>query len=378
MNSAMPLRRIVAGTVAICGCGAALSCAQAQVPPPPGPPQVATAGVDEQIAVIERLANHERAKWTDVHTWRGRLEVTDVECYFGARREQLLANLGRDAAQFPAEFKKILRGTVDFRLDRDSAALFTRFATEAVGVVGLEDGADTGIHPAPFEQLAIVTPGEYLHFEPGVAYAQPGGTRARVAFREPAAEARRQQMGTLVDPRGLMGYGRPTWENLQLIADALRAAGALRVGDAELTVWTDAAETIIIMPGQAGQDRLVFQQMKFVGDNLTDLSMYDAAGRVYQHVTWTYPAGGGADRATAMEFQTMSADGTRIAFQRTLRLVDSALNAPVGDTTFTRANLGLTEDDLYVDRIAGTLSRLRDGGLIALPAEQATAWLAAE
>lgn len=310
---------------------------------------------EEQGAVLRMLAAQSKQTWDHFGTWRGEFEVQDVEWYGGeaARRFLKLAAAGLSTA--PAEFTRTVQGRVEFAVDFSEDRLWSRFETRRIDFRDSWTNADFKVRQNPFQQTSIVTPEHFLRFEPNVPHG--GG---RMAFRDLRAKADNQQWGAIVDPRTLLGYGRPTWENLQSIAQALEQTGKIEVDGFRLLIIreeTGEDETYEIhFPGRLAPGRFLIQEMTFskkAGYNLTLLRMHDNDGRPHQQLTWEYVEQDGVHLPSRVEYKSADSEGRHWVFTRTLRLTNSTINEPIPAETWTYRSLGLKDGDRYRDQLEG-------------------------
>jgi len=328
----------------------------------------------EQPGVLRMLAAESRKTFDGLRTWEGVFEVDDVEFYFGERATRFLDDHAPNLTDRPAEFKKLNHARVTFAVDCARDLLLSRFESTDVCLVGLDSGQRLDVTLIPFIQTTIVTPEFSLQFSSNVRVAAAEGPGRRLAYLGAREEVARQEWGIVVDPREFpRGYGRPTWENLQMTAEFVELNGRLEIDGLALRVEKegsgDQQEYRVVLPGKAGPGRYLFQEMTFRADagfNTTQVVMRETTGPVRQQMRWAYLRQDDLWLPSFIERTVMTADGKRTTTQRTLRLVDSRANRALPAEVFTYRSLGLADEDQMLDERSGQLSVYRQGELIPL------------
>ena len=333
----------------------------------------------ERVEVLRMLAARNRHTWDNLKTWSGTFEFEDRELFYDKRADEFIRLTAPGLSSYPDEFRKDVKGRVSFAVDLVVDHLFTRLETSKVDVVDLTmKRTPVGVEPVPFNQTSIVTPDVFLHFEPNVRYSVSEGPGVRMAFSDLPAKAAAQHWGTVVDPREFLGYGRPMWENLEMLADALGECGRLEIDGMLLRMWKEpnegADEYHVYFPGRIGPERHMIQDMTFSADadyNITLLIVRNTTGEWRQKISWRYTKQDGLFLPSCVEYKEISpsSKGSRIKFQRTLRLTGSYVNRAIHPVTFEYGNLGLQKEDLVLDMQTGERSVYGAGTLTKVPSD---------
>lgn len=333
----------------------------------------------KKAQVLRVLAAHNRSTWDGLKTWSGTFQYQERELFYDQRADDFVRLAAPELSSYPPEFTKDVSGHVAFALDLTQDRLFTRLEATKADIRDLTTKpTPLGIDVPPFSQTSIVTGEAYLRFEPTVRYPIPQGDPKRMAFSDHPDKAAVQHWGTVVDPREFLGYGRPMWQNLEMMADALGDNGRLESDEGRIqlskTVKEGVEEYHVLFQGRFGPDHGLAQHMVFRADadyNITLLMMSNREGGIRQQLRWQYTPQDGLFLPSFVEYKEFSPStkGRRIKFQRTLRLSDSRVNKPIHAVTFSLRNLGLQNEDLLLNKQTGQRSVYRGGTLTPIASD---------
>jgi len=331
---------------------------------------------DEMPTLLTMLTQQNKQTWNALQTWNGTLQVQDLERFHGPRARTFMQTHAPDLTTHPSDIEIRTDAIVTFARDFRHDQLYTHFQAHNVEAVALDSGQPLGLEFHPFDQCSIVTPDRFLHFQPNLnhAGAMASDRPARpTAFESARQEAEGQEWGAIVDPQTLFGYPRPAWQELEMIATALRQAGHLKDSDYALTVSRnsedDGLEYKVTLPGTIRPGVYRFQEMTFAanaGFNITRFLIRDSENNVRQQIEWQYTEQDGILLPSQVRYQSFNAEDQLLVFQRTLTLLESQVNIVIPPQTFSVQNLGLRDGDRFLDSRAGTVSTYEGGELKAI------------
>ncbi|MBC7076818.1 MAG: hypothetical protein H5T92_00680 [Synergistales bacterium] len=225
-----------------------------------------------------------------------------------------------------------------------------------------------------FEQVSLVLPDGYIYLRPKIEYGllegleHWGPRRGRIAFKDALDAATEQRWGIVVNPvEWFKTGGKYWWEVCQQLAEANEKLGDAKelvgkVPDDWLTIEQSEEKGElryrVTLRGRLGSEKgaSVETQYEFsrqVGFNLVEYKQGRRGGPATLVKGWEYVEQDGVWVPKKVVHTNISQDGKKITFQRILELESCRLNAPIPESTFTLAGLGLKPGERFVDRVAG-------------------------
>lgn len=334
-------------------------------------------------SVLELLAARTRLNYEQLTVWSGAYTVRQQEELpaqlkgelFGDRlEEESIGDVIRDET-YVTTFVIDLKKNLIYRSKRTQDLRW-------VSMSGGDVASPPGVHPYDFD--SVVTSEHFIQFMPDArwpAFADlpdfPQANDKRAAFREPADKSARQNYGDLPDPRLYFGVDPNTkfWEGLGLFARAHRG----ELGSDSKQIFEDTVD-VYESTGEFGRRYRVRQE----------LLNTDKTGKIYTECIYESASGFNPVRyvmASDSEFseplKTLAWDwvsiddiwiprsyeekhysqGAAVRYSHSSNILQEEvrLNGPVDSGQFTYKGLGLTDDDIVIDKIEGAVFVLRNG-----------------
>jgi len=336
----------------------------------------------EALEALRTIAQSNNAIRGSFATWRGTIDYEESAYYDNKTAKDRWGSLLKDDAQLlekdsnTAVIKEV-SGRVDFTMDFGTNRLLSHLVSKPPRFFFWHEKrkVSSNVNIPAFNQRTILTDDSYYHFQPNVKYGAPRmgepktGT-GRAAFRSPPQQGEKQILGAVVSPRFFWGDAIPVGEFVQRLID-YSAKVDPKYKDLFRVIETDESGRVVY---KTQYDTPPDANGEYARHEMTFDSAWDFAvtgqratrsdGRVLQVRYWEYARRDGKIIPVVTTFKTMSPDGKNIQFARTLRVVESIINEPIPDKTFSIDNLGLVEGERLIDEIDNVTYVYRGNGNI--------------
>src|SRR3972149_7022108 len=336
---------------------------------------------DERIAVFETLANATTPTYQRIVTWRGTYLVELHEFLPQEFAATLLrAALGNRPA-LPLE--KVSRFRLRFVIDMPSNAIFRQKETISTDFIDPQTGEKVSLaNVHARDENSVVTSEHYIHMSPtvvwpGFNYLPKGAatSKKRAAFRETVDNALRLKFGELIDPRDVYSFScdETTFgQDMAFYSGVMRGTSGQEARDraqkhlrieranADGGVWFRA-----ITGCDVDSDSPMYQTVLYnphTGYNPVTLAMTrDATGeKPLRQGAWVWKRFGEVFVPTEFHEATHSSDPRITSYQRKLKLEECGVNEPIAPNQFDYQALGLTEGELFIDKIENVAYAMKD------------------
>jgi len=334
----------------------------------------------EALGVMESLAVLARGNYEKIMTWKGSYSYVQHQ-YLSPQSVGQFASRSVKTEPLMQEFESVLKFAVDAKED----ALYRDVETSRMRFLKLGSDEEVRIPgTAAIDHRSVTTPDDYLTFLPKERATSvfmvdvPEARDTRRAERFPAAEARREGIGT--DPRDFFKTDPMSWiwSNLDRYAKAMR--GELR---GEWKKFVDERLTISKADGPGGvwyRERAWFSHS---GRKLWTTSLWSPqAGYNPVSRVMTFDAPEGKDVSTRHEWRWRLIDdilvpswikgtnfeepGKTPSFEQESKLTECGLNQPLDPHQFDEFGLGLVDGDIVLNHRDRVGSIVRDGKIVKL------------
>jgi hypothetical protein len=339
---------------------------------------------DEQIAALQLISAKIKENHSRIRTWTGSYRLDEVNRLQGQTAERLARQSDPDASTEGVAYLKLVRANCDFVVDLDEDRLFSSLKEhESAKLVDAHSGETVNISLGKLFQNSIITPHEFLKFEPEI---RTGATKrvlppnrgelpssGRTAYREQPHVGKKELTTMVVDPRTFL-FDYPATDSSGRFARMLQSddpkdVERTRATGFRVTRATVGGNTLYRVahhsPTADGTDIAVERIFsEAAGHNpVNEAFLVLPARTLVQHREWDYEKFGGIDVPRTHRLRLLTLDGNTTRFDRTWTMVKTRLNERVDRKTFTVDRLGLGNGDRFVDHIDNTQSIYRNGDL---------------
>jgi hypothetical protein len=343
-------------------------------------------GNSETESLLRLLGRQIRSNQEAIRTWRGTLKVVEDNYWYGDQLKKY-ADAYRESTMMERakRARRRVEATAEFAVDVVHDKVFTTWDADH-RVELLDSGAYLTPKLRRSPARSVVTPEEYLHYEPDYNYGRfdlpvtDGIVFGKAAFRDPPEKAAGEDWGSIRDPRALFKYsGQTVYGLFEKAADQLGESGNVRIHGlpaVELRCLEDNGHTVYHFTSRyfTGNDdaytSIVAVASSDVNHNVNSITTHThyAQGsdtKVIENarLEWTYERVGDIFLPKKMRFLLNNSSG-QPSFDSNVELVKSELNKPIPPELFTWHSLKLDEGARFIDRIRRLEFTHRNGELV--------------
>lgn len=324
----------------------------------------------EYAGFLDTAAASMKANYSKIRTWQGEMNIQEYNYFY----DEQCRNLPIDANSPAAHSNNICRSvsaTVNYAVDIQNDKLYTKLIPD-IKYISFDLNREIEVNERYSPVISVVTSSEYLSFKSDYAYAyerqtvKNGKWIGRKAFRLPLKETMGEQWGDIRDPRKYFFSGNKTfWEDLYAMRNVLVDPPAdIPEGKApQINISTEEinGHTLTYIKGKfygspacTDEDAFIIATMVLdssVGQNLVRREVMDKTGKVLQILDITYENVSSVYVPKNVHFTMFRSSDQKMTFDSQVTFTKSILNMSIPEDTFDYKNLGLKNQDRFVDEI---------------------------
>ena len=323
---------------------------------------------DERLASLRFVVDQIRTESEKLHSWSGRYTVVD-ESVISEAHEDYFRQAKIDA--FTPPILQVTSSEMRFAVDIPGDRLFTTLEAQSPPtLLEKSTGRELKGPIGTFRQRSVLTSEHFLHMDPEQLLGQINNMPAvkrlspeggRVAFRKQSSKGKNLQLSTVVDPRLLFSVdGQSADEVLGVWANWLlehpddrqqleKMLGVKRIGN-----LSEPTFVITITRGPIEQPLVDSYTCRWE-DGFNISSFTENAAVPLRKCDIEYRRQDGVIVPEQHVLTLYDSDGATLRHQRSMKLIESKVNEPIGAESFGYAALGLKEGERVVDEINGAV-----------------------
>jgi len=327
----------------------------------------------EQIpGILELISAQARSNYERIHTWQGEVNVIRYTVYEGAEAQRIFKAHTDATGMTPEKVLESTEAKIQFRADIKAGLLYSRTDQEKPAQYrNFETGKALGTKSTPGYMISIVTAEFFLHLSSNKS--DDDGSARRVAFKEQAPKKCSPcELPSVFDPRTLFGIPEHIWELFAQILKYIGEHGEYSVDGytlkVEQCIENDSTTYRVRIPRKPSGQNNIFTTVTFSsvkGYNPILVEFTDVQGTRVQEATLDYDLIGGIFVPCRTTFQRFVGKDGQAYYEKNATFKNLRINKPIPSSTFTYKNLGLENDDILIDLIAGKEYIYRNDQLIS-------------
>lgn len=349
---------------------------------------------------LKLLVREMRDNQDKIHTLSGSYSLKDVVRFDGEEAQAVIHNYQRGSTKLKPPVLMISEGEVHFSLDVDRESLFSDFATERQFLrndldaeeydmyaisVDPTTGKENRHFVVPFKRKSIVTPEQYLSFDPDEVSgrlrmdktALP--EKSRVAFVRPVSDADDLHLSYIVDPRKLSGAnGEECWQEVDKLVKAFDDPKTRKLMEEAINISKLDQKYIVSITfkkDHTSPDSTDTISMTTTYDgkfSFLPTSYYerDSKGNTRVRMAWTYEAFDGLFVPATIRRANITSDGKVKRFERTLTLNQCDVNPELSPDAFSLSQFELANGERVANVVEDKVFVFDSGNLV--PAQHRT------
>jgi hypothetical protein len=326
---------------------------------------------DDKIpGILKMISEKVEDNYKHIKTWEGRV-TSEIDYIYEAKAAEKIfesSTLGEGTA--PQGIVNSAETIVEFSLDAEKDYLFAHnYSNKPFKYMDLDTGRDLGTKGVPGDVISIRTKEYYIKCR---ADKRRGNIiTSRKAIKQSIQDCPSCQKQPVFDPREGFDYDG-SLKTLSHVLEVIAKNGKWEINNQNLQVKEYKNEKgevkyQIIIPGKLTEENLIFTRMVFsseVGFNITEFQVTDANDRIYQTGTWKYELTDNIYLPKETVFQNYMNEGGNLNYSKKVIFNNTRINQKIPTETFTYKNLGLQENDIFIDKIQKKEYRLKDSNLV--------------
>ena len=343
----------------------------------------------ERVRVLDLLAAQAKGNYEKIKTWK----VTYAYQMSNYLPDKVIAD--RFVGQFaPSEKVGALMQQTDyvikFAIDISSGSVYRD--KESSKMRFLRVGTDHAVqipNVGPPDDRSVVTPGQYIRFNPRQTIPAPSNLpdhpearNKRAAYVLPVDEGEHLEQGDRLDPRAFYSFdpANTFWSQLDLLSRALKGAldeNQKHEAETRLTIsqadgpggsrWyryrmnhSTPDNKSILWATQIWSSRAGFNPVHYL------LAIGDAGGKPDMKIEWQWKVIDGIYIPSMVKESIYHAPDNGLSYERTSRLQECVLNQPLDSHQFDYQGLGMKDGDLLLNDVDRAVYKLQGGEPVKL------------
>jgi hypothetical protein len=327
---------------------------------------------DQMSGILTMISNETQSNYNKIKIWQGKVDATIGKIYEGTEAERVFKNETDGVGQVPKKVKKIQENTVEFAVNCEKGLFFDKkFYRSPLRYIDPDSARVLGTKSIVGSTTTIATPEYRITNVPFIKREDVIITRQAVkekrAFKESGPTFRRD----FFDPRYEAIDGGGFRQTFLFLLNYIEKHGEFNIDGYSLRmeerVGGTTTEYRLEIGSQVSPGEFLFATMIFNSDkgfNITLSETRSADGKLYQKMTWEYEAINGVYLPKRTTKQNFKGENAELGYERECVFTNLKLNQAIPEETFTYKNLGLKNDDKFVDKILGKEYTYQDGELI--------------
>jgi len=345
----------------------------------------------EYAEFLDTAAVLTKQNYGNIRTWQGEMNIEENN-YFIGEECRLLKIDAKDPAVHSDNIRRSVSATVKFATDIQNNKLYTKLMP-VVKYTSVDLNRDIDVKERYSPVISIVTSDEYLSCQPDHSYSydrktvKNGKWVGRNAFRLPLEKVKGEQWGHVRDPRKYFFSGNKTiWELLFTLRDLIVSPPS--------DIPEGKFPQIDISTEEKGDHTLTYIKSRFyassactndedlfinaimtldssVNLNLVRREVTDKTGKTLQTLDITYEKISNVYVPKTVHFRIFRPSDQNLTFDSQITFIKSILNVSISEETFGYRNLGLKNDDRFIDKVASKEFEYKDDKLVELAKKSA-------
>lgn len=328
--------------------------------------------------ILNMIAEQARNNYERIRTWQGKKDVVIDYISYGTAAEKVFKTQTEGKGDIPKAIKNRRERIIEFAVDVDKDLLYVNNDYEKpLRYTDLETARNLGVKGTPSRSRSIVTPEYYIHCSPNTM--RNGSIINRKAVKEAIQECPTCDGPSVFDPRELFGLPlQPVWVTFPRRIKVIKERGEYSIDGYALKVEerTEGGITeyriqepgkLSLEPSKLNPGNYLFKTRTFSsakGFNVILEETTRTDGKLFQKLTWDYALVDGVYLPSKTTKQNFDWDSGGLTYETESVFRSLQLNHSIPAETFTYKNLGLKDDDPFVDKIESKEYKYKDKKLV--------------
>ena len=314
----------------------------------------------EQISdILNMISSKAYSNYSQIQTWQGTIDASVTKIYQGTKAEKVFKNKIDDNGEAPNEIQKQRESTIEFAANFENGSFYSKkFHREGVRYTDSNSGKLLKTESAVGHNVSIGTAEYRVSCHENAKSGDDIVSRVAIKEERVSQEDCPSCGDDIFDPRSFLLEGQPLWEFFPLIFQYIQKHGDYSIGGHSLHLEErkDGAITVyrLEIPGQVSPEQYLIKTMVFSSEKNFNVILVETKkgdGNLFQKKTWDYELIDGIYLPKKTTKQDFTGDNAELSYERECIFSNFKLNQPISEHTFTYKNLGLKNDDKFVDKI---------------------------